>query len=148
MEMIKRASEAERVRRFEYSTVVYHSYTFIFQERQFQKAAEAEREAHLAAQRAEQFRAESDAELQKQRQRQDENRHRHRAMSDATEMPEGSVGADMVVEGFSKTIEFGGYAFNSVKIFHPRKGKSVPVGIYLVYNQHTLYRVPWYDLFG
>lgn len=28
----------------------------------------------------------------------------------------------MVVEGFGNTVEFGGFTFSSVKVFHPRKG--------------------------
>jgi translation initiation factor 2-alpha kinase 4 len=38
-------------------------------------------------------------------------------------MPQdGPAVIDMVVEGFGNDIEFGGVIFNSVKIFHPRKG--------------------------
>lgn len=94
------------------------------QERQYQLAAEAEREAHLAAQLAEQFRVESTAQLQKQKQKhEDQHRQRHRAWSDATEMPqEGAAVGDLVVESFGNEMEFGGIAFSSVKIFHPRKG--------------------------
>jgi translation initiation factor 2-alpha kinase 4 len=94
------------------------------QERQHQLAAEAEREAYLAAQLAEQFHAESTAQLQKQRQKHDDrNRHRHRAQSDATEVPQdGAEVVDMVVESFNNEMEFGGVMFNSVKIFHPKKG--------------------------
>ncbi|KAF7974176.1 hypothetical protein HWV62_13309 [Athelia sp. TMB] len=99
-EMMQRASQAER-------------------ERQFELAAEAERQAHLAAQAAEEFHAAS--QEQKQRQQNSVVKTRQRSASDATEMPEEKAGADMVVEGFGQTIEFGGIAFSSVKIFHPRK---------------------------
>jgi len=95
------------------------------QERRYQLAAEAEREAHLAAQLAEQFRAESTAQLQKQRQKhEDQNRHRHRSRSDATEVPQDSAAVvDMVVENFGNEMEFEGVTFSSVKIFHPKKGR-------------------------
>lgn len=35
---------------------------------------------------------------------------------------EEKAGADMIVEGFGQTVEFGGVSFSSVKLFHPRKG--------------------------
>ena len=94
------------------------------QERQMELAAEAERQAHLAAQIAEQFQAESKAQLQKQRQQTAaaQNRNRHRAWSDATEVPKDAAGGDMVVESFPNQIEFEGVRFTSVKIFHPKKG--------------------------
>ena len=87
-------------------------------------AAEVEREASLAAQLAEQFRTESTAQLRRQRQQhEDRNRNRHRAWSNATAMPQdGAAVVDMVVEGFGSDVEFGGVTFNSVKIFHPKKG--------------------------
>ena len=120
-EMDRRAIEAERV-----CLSLCPSYTldlFKFpQERQYFLAAEAEREAHLAVQLAEQFQAESNAQLQKQRQKHENHKHRHRAWSDATEMPQDLAGGDMVVEGFENQVEFGGITFKSVKVFHPRKG--------------------------
>jgi len=38
-------------------------------------------------------------------------------------MPQdGAAVVDMVVEGFGSDVEFRGVTFNSVKIFHPKKG--------------------------
>lgn len=119
------------------------------QERQHFLAAEAEREAHLAAQLAEQFQAESTAQLQKQRKKHEDHKQRHRAWSDATEMPLDVAGGDMVVEGFGSLVEFGGIAFSSVKIFHPRKGVVFDRKIRAIVDKAplgTFNRIPWYDL--
>jgi hypothetical protein len=55
----------------------------------------------------------------------------------------------MVVESFGSRVEFGGIAFSSVKIFHPRKGPSYKF-LEIVNDIHpdALNRMPWYDLSG
>jgi translation initiation factor 2-alpha kinase 4 len=50
---------------------------------------------------------------------------RPRANTDATEVPESLVG-DTPIETFAERIDCDGVTFNSVKLFHPRRGASFP----------------------
>lgn len=52
--------------------------------------------------------------------------NRRRGLSDATEVPLSSVSpnSDTPTESFAHDIEWEGIVFNSVKLFHPRKGLS------------------------
>lgn len=45
-------------------------------------------------------------------------------MSDATQVPMSPVGGDTPTETFGTEIEWDGVTFNTVKLFHPRKGSS------------------------
>lgn len=49
---------------------------------------------------------------------------RRRGLSDATEVPLSSISptSDTPTESFFHKIEWDGVVFNSVKLFHPRKG--------------------------
>lgn len=51
---------------------------------------------------------------------------RRRGLSDATEVPLSAVSpnSDTPTESFAHSIEWEGIVFNSVKLFHPRKGLS------------------------
>jgi len=50
--------------------------------------------------------------------------NRRRGLSDATEVPLSAVSpnSDTPTESFAHNIEWDGIVFNSVKLFHPRKG--------------------------
>ena len=50
--------------------------------------------------------------------------NRRRGLSDATEVPLSALSpsSDTPTESFTHDIEWGGVVFNSVKLFHPRKG--------------------------
>ena len=52
--------------------------------------------------------------------------NRRRGLSDATEVPLSAVSpiSDTPTESFAHNIEWDGVVFNSVKLFHPRKGLS------------------------
>lgn len=45
-------------------------------------------------------------------------------MSDATQVPMSPLGGDTPTETFGTEIEWDGVTFNTVKLFHPRKGSS------------------------
>ena len=47
---------------------------------------------------------------------------RRRGMSDATQVPMSPVLGDTPTETFANDIEWDGVVFNTVKLFHPRKG--------------------------
>jgi translation initiation factor 2-alpha kinase 4 len=49
------------------------------------------------------------------------DRARKRAESDATELPPPG---DTFTESFAQEIVFNGVSFNTVKIFHPRRGEN------------------------
>ena len=51
-------------------------------------------------------------------------RSRRRGMSDATQVPMSPI-SDTPTETFLNDIEWEGVAFNTVKLFHPRKGASI-----------------------
>lgn len=60
--------------------------------------------------------------------------NRRRGLSDATEVPLSSISpnGDTPTESFFHNIEWDGIVFNSVKLFHPRKGSSSSAILYFI----------------
>lgn len=92
------------------------------QARQQRAAEEAELELQKAAQLAERLNEQIKVDAQRQQlAKERQYKARKRANSEATEVP-GS--ADTSTESFGQEMEMDGVRFNTVKIFHPRRGKT------------------------
>lgn len=74
-------------------------------------------------------------------------RTRKRGMSDATQVPVSPIAGDTPTEMFGSEIEWDGVVFNTVKLFHPRKGLCYCI----IRNDQSFnisHRFDGYSLFG
>lgn len=83
--------------------------------RKQREADAAERAAHEAHRREEEFKEEAMRQLAA---REQQSRARKRANSESTEIP---ASADTMTESFPNTVEVHGVQFNTVRLFHPRQ---------------------------
>jgi hypothetical protein len=87
--------------------------------------AEVEKENLKAMQLAEELSEQiKEDKLRQQLEIEQIQRSRRRGMSDATQVPMSPL-SDTPTETFPNDIEWGGVIFNTVKLFHPRKGASI-----------------------
>lgn len=79
-------------------------------------------------------------ELQRQEQ-EERQKARRRAYSDVTERPS----VESTIESFDEDVEVSGIKFDSVRLYHGRKGIASILGV-SGRCVSTLYREPWIDL--
>lgn len=102
-----------------------HIYTVTknVQARVEREEAEAEKESLKAMQLAEELSIQiREDNFRQQIELEKIQRTRRRGMSDATQVPLSPVAGDTPTESFGHDIEWEGVVFNTVKLFHPRKG--------------------------